>query len=49
MGGEKVWLSRCGGYAPEELLRPFVDHTRASRSAWGPSRGSIAGLAAMRS
>ena len=20
MGGEKVWLSRCGGYAPEELL-----------------------------
>ena len=20
-GGEKVWLSRCGGYSPEELLR----------------------------
>ena len=21
MGGEKVWLSRCGGYAPEALRR----------------------------
>lgn len=25
MGGEKVWLSRCGGYAPEELLRQMEE------------------------
>ena len=25
MGGEKVWLSRCGGYVPEELLRQMEE------------------------
>ena len=25
MGGEKVWLSRCGGYAPGELLRQMEE------------------------
>ena len=25
MAGEAVWLSRCGGYAPEELLRQMEE------------------------
>ena len=33
MGGEKVWLSRCGGYAPEELLRQ-VEEAFTALGVW---------------
>ena len=40
MGGEKVWLSRCGGYAPEELLRQMEEAFAALGGA-APQRWSL--------
>ncbi len=33
-GREKVWLSRCGGYAPEELLRQMEEAFLTALGVW---------------
>ena len=39
MSGEKVWLSRCGGYRPEELLAQ-VEEAFAALGVWEIGRAS---------